>query len=46
METSKEYAVRCAEIINADKNISQEVILLMFIEYSNRVYCEQVKERK
>lgn len=46
VETSKQYAIRCAEIIKADKNISNDVILIMFVEYGNRLFCEKLKEHQ
>lgn len=43
-ETSQQYAVRCAEIIKADKNISNDTILLMFIEYGKKILNENSKQ--
>lgn len=39
-ETSADYAIRCAEIIKADQNISQDTILLMFVEYGKKLLKE------
>lgn len=39
-ESSQQYAIRCAEIIKADKNVSNDTILLMFIEYGKKYLNE------
>lgn len=41
-ETSQQYAIRCAEIIKADKNVSEDTIIIMFIEYGNLLMQEKL----
>lgn len=40
-ETSSEYAIRCAEIIKADPNISEDTIIIMFLEYGQKLLPEK-----
>lgn len=39
-ESSNDYAIRCAETIVADKNITEDTILIMFMEYKKRLNKE------
>jgi hypothetical protein len=41
-ETSSEYAIRCGEIIKADPKISEETILIMFLEYGQKLLNEKL----
>lgn len=45
-ETSAEYIVRCAEIIKADPNISEETIQIMFLEYGQILLNEKIYNKK
>jgi hypothetical protein len=38
--TSTEYIYICADIIRADKNISEETIILMFLKYGQLLLDE------
>ena len=38
--TSNEYLLWCAEIIANDKNISEQTIIVMFLEYKKLVLIE------
>lgn len=40
--TSAEYILRCAEIIRADKEISERTIQIMFLEYGRLLLDEKV----
>lgn len=39
-KSSNDYAIRCAETIVADKNITENTILIMFMEYKKRLTKE------
>jgi len=41
-ETSGDYAIRCAEIIKADPKISEDTILIMFVEYGQKLLHEKL----
>ena len=45
METSNQYCLRCAEIIKADPKISEQTILIMFLNYGKLVLQEN-KQKK
>ena len=40
-ETSGDYAIRCAGVIKADPNVSQETIIIMFMEYGHKLLAEK-----
>ena len=40
--TSAEYILRCAEIIRADKEISERTIQIMFLEYGRLLLEEKI----
>ena len=42
-ETSIEYIYRCIEVIKSDKNISEETLIIMFIEYGKKLLKEKSK---
>lgn len=43
-ETSGDYAIRCADVIKADPNISEETIIIMFMEYGQKLLTEKNKK--
>lgn len=44
-ETSIEYIYRCVEVIRADKNISEDTLVIMFIEYGKKLLKEKLNSR-
>lgn len=40
-ETSTDYIYRCVEVIKNDKNISEDTLIIMFIEYGKRLLKEK-----
>lgn len=40
MESSNDYMYRCIDIINADKNISETTLILMFQEFKKKIEAE------
>ena len=40
MNSSKEYLFRCLDIMKADKNLSEETKIIMFVEYARLVLKE------
>lgn len=42
METSNDYLLRCAATIKADPNISEDTIILMFVEYKKKLMEEVI----
>ena len=40
-ESSNEYIFRCVEVIKADKNISEDTLIIMFIEYGKKLLKEK-----
>jgi hypothetical protein len=42
-ETSNEYIYRCVEVIKADRNISEDTLVIMFIEYGKKLLKEKLK---
>jgi len=40
---SKEYILWCASVIKADKHISEDVIITMFVEYGKKLIKEKLK---
>jgi hypothetical protein len=45
-ESSSNYALRCAETIVADRNVTEQTILVMFLEYRKRVLKEFIQNKK
>lgn len=43
-QSSSDYAIRCAETIVADKNITEETILIMFMEYK-KILFKEIREQ-
>ena len=44
--TSNDYLLRCAEIIVNDKNISEQTIIIMFLEYKKILLNETSKKKQ
>ena len=42
-ETSSDYAIRCAEVIKADPKLSEDTIIIMFMEYGHKLLAEKMK---
>jgi hypothetical protein len=45
MPESVKHIERCVDIIQGDKNISEETIKIMFLHYKDLVIKEFIKER-
>ena len=45
-ESSAKYIIRCVETIMADKNISEQTLLVMFMQYSEKVLKEKEIENE
>lgn len=43
-ETSNEYIFRCVEVIKADKTISEDTLIIMFIEYGKKLLQERMQK--
>lgn len=46
MASSTEYIIRCVETIKADKNISEQTIMIMFKTYGAMIINETIKPNK
>jgi hypothetical protein len=44
-QSSNDYILRCAEIIVNDKNISEQTIIIMFLEYKKILLSEIGKKK-
>ena len=44
-KNSSEYALMCSEMIKADPNISEQTIIIMFIEYGKKLLKEKNKSK-
>ena len=40
---STDYALRCATTIKADPNISEQTLIIMFLEYGKKLLTEKDK---
>lgn len=45
MSSSSEYALMCAEMIKADQNISEQTIIIMFLEYGKKILKEKNNQK-
>lgn len=43
-ETSEKYIYRCVDVIMNDKNISEDTIIIMFLQYKKLV-IKEIKEQ-
>jgi len=41
--SSEQYIYWCVDVIKADKNISEDVIITMFVEYGKKLIKEKLK---